>query len=60
MTAQNLFIEVDENVCVFGFVGMSSTSFGAQWILGDPFIREYCNIYDIGTKQIGFAKARQE
>ncbi|KAI6232688.1 CRE-ASP-1 protein [Aphelenchoides fujianensis] len=27
------------------------------WLLGDGFIRSYCNIYDVGGEQIGFAKA---
>ncbi|KAI6242155.1 CRE-ASP-1 protein [Aphelenchoides fujianensis] len=27
------------------------------WLLGDAFIRSYCNIYDVGGEQIGFAKA---
>uniref|UniRef100_A0A914EFV8 Peptidase A1 domain-containing protein n=1 Tax=Acrobeloides nanus TaxID=290746 RepID=A0A914EFV8_9BILA len=30
---------------------------GFQWILGDTFIRTYCNIYDIAGGRIGFAKA---
>ncbi|KAH7722548.1 CRE-ASP-1 protein [Aphelenchoides avenae] len=29
-------------------------------ILGDTFIRAYCNIYDIGEKRIGFAKAHHK
>lgn len=27
------------------------------WILGCPFIRDWCQIHDIGNKRIGFAKA---
>jgi hypothetical protein len=27
------------------------------WILGDTFIRTFCNVYDIGNNRIGFAKA---
>ncbi|GMR57383.1 hypothetical protein PMAYCL1PPCAC_27578, partial [Pristionchus mayeri] len=32
---------------------------GPSWILGDPFIRQYCNIYDVGNKRMGFAKSNQ-
>lgn len=32
---------------------------GPQWILGDVFIRQYCNIYDITNKRIGFQLAGQ-
>jgi len=28
-----------------------------QWILGDTFIRQYCNVYDMDKKQIGLFKA---
>jgi len=28
-----------------------------SWLLGDPFIRSSCNIYDVGNARIGFAKA---
>ncbi|VDO35766.1 unnamed protein product [Haemonchus placei] len=34
----------------------SSGGFGPQWVLGTPFIRQYCNIYDVGNKKIGFAR----
>ncbi|KAK6010286.1 hypothetical protein OSTOST_24698, partial [Ostertagia ostertagi] len=30
------------------------------WILGDPFIRQYCNVYDVGQQQIGFANSLQK
>ncbi|CAJ0930132.1 unnamed protein product, partial [Mesorhabditis belari] len=29
------------------------------WILGDPFIRQYCNIYDLARQRIGFAPSKQ-
>ncbi|CAJ0939248.1 unnamed protein product, partial [Mesorhabditis belari] len=33
--------------------------FGLGWILGDPFIRQFCNVYDIGNKRVGFAPSKQ-
>ncbi|KAI6238532.1 Peptidase A1 domain-containing protein [Aphelenchoides fujianensis] len=30
------------------------------WLLGDSFIRSYCNVYDVGGERIGFAKARHQ
>lgn len=32
---------------------------GFDVVLGDPFIRTYCNIYDVGQKRIGFALSKQ-
>jgi len=45
--------------CAFAIFPFDSTGFGIQWILGDPFIRPYCNIYDIGQRRIGFAPSKQ-
>ncbi|WKY14012.1 hypothetical protein Q1695_004667 [Nippostrongylus brasiliensis] len=43
--------------CALTFFEMNSGGFGPAWILGDTFIRSYCNIHDIGQKRIGFAKS---
>ncbi|KHJ84145.1 eukaryotic aspartyl protease [Oesophagostomum dentatum] len=43
--------------CALTFFSMDAGGFGPAWILGDTWIRTYCNIYDIGQKRIGFAKA---
>jgi hypothetical protein len=31
--------------------------FDFDWLLGDSFIRTYCNVYDVENERIGFAKA---
>jgi len=31
--------------------------FGPSWILGDPFIRQFCNVYDLGGRRLGVAPA---
>lgn len=38
---------------------MEGNGFGPTWIFGDPFIRQYCQIYDIGNERIGFALTKQ-
>uniref|UniRef100_A0A914WLI5 Peptidase A1 domain-containing protein n=1 Tax=Plectus sambesii TaxID=2011161 RepID=A0A914WLI5_9BILA len=43
--------------CIMAFLGLDSTGFGPAWILGDPWIRTYCNVHDVGNKRIGFAVA---
>jgi len=43
--------------CFLGFQGFPSGGFGPSWILGDCWIREYCQIYDMGGKRLGLAKA---
>uniref|UniRef100_A0AC35U1P7 Peptidase A1 domain-containing protein n=1 Tax=Rhabditophanes sp. KR3021 TaxID=114890 RepID=A0AC35U1P7_9BILA len=50
----NYILPISEGVCEFGFFAFS-TGLGPQWILGDPFLRSYCNIHNIKEKKIGFA-----
>lgn len=52
-----LDLELGGGKCAITFFGMGSGGFGPSWILGDTFIRQYCNVYDIGQARIGFAKA---
>ncbi|CAI4231523.1 unnamed protein product [Auanema sp. JU1783] len=53
-------ILADGNHCILALFPFNSGGFGPGWILGDPFIRQYCNIYDIGNKRMGFAPSLQK
>uniref|UniRef100_A0A914EF88 Peptidase A1 domain-containing protein n=1 Tax=Acrobeloides nanus TaxID=290746 RepID=A0A914EF88_9BILA len=57
ITTKQMIISAGNNKCYFAVCQMG-TGFGMDWILGDPFIRQYCNIYDLGNKRIGFATAK--
>jgi len=50
------YIVPDGKQCILGFQGMRAVA-GPKWILGDCFIREYCNVYDLGNKRVGLCKA---
>ncbi|VDM66166.1 unnamed protein product [Strongylus vulgaris] len=52
-----LDIELGNDKCAITFFTMDSVGFGPAWILGDTWIRTYCNIHDIGQKRIGFSNA---
>jgi len=52
-----LDLELGNGNCALTVFNMDFGGFGPQWILGDTFIRTYCNVYDIGQGRIGFAKA---
>ncbi|KJH53725.1 eukaryotic aspartyl protease [Dictyocaulus viviparus] len=43
--------------CALAFFAKFSGGFGPAWILGNSWIRTYCNIYDFGKERIGFAKS---
>uniref|UniRef100_A0A0K0DK52 Peptidase A1 domain-containing protein n=1 Tax=Angiostrongylus cantonensis TaxID=6313 RepID=A0A0K0DK52_ANGCA len=41
--------------CLLDIFPHEKAGFEPTWVLGDPFIRQFCNIYDIGYSRIGFA-----
>ncbi|KAJ1367839.1 Inositol hexakisphosphate and diphosphoinositol-pentakisphosphate kinase [Parelaphostrongylus tenuis] len=43
--------------CILGVYEILAGGFGPDWILGDTWVRTFCNIYDFGQKRIGFATA---
>ncbi|KAL6744454.1 hypothetical protein Aduo_017387 [Ancylostoma duodenale] len=53
----NFMITLAEYKCILSLYGMDGGAFGPSWILGAPFMRQYCNIHDMEKKQIGFAKS---
>lgn len=59
ITSKNLVVPSGhkDGRCSFAVVGVETSGFGTAWGLGTPFIREYCNIYDVGQQRIGFAKS---
>ncbi|KAH7694265.1 CRE-ASP-1 protein, partial [Aphelenchoides avenae] len=55
-------LNIGGNQCVIAAADAGDTSPFDQpaIILGDVFIRAYCNVFDIGQKRIGFAKAHHK
>ncbi|XGW05165.1 hypothetical protein V3C99_015943 [Haemonchus contortus] len=53
--AKNLIDRAGDGRCMLSLFGMDGAGFGPSWILGGPFIRQFCQIYDIGNRRIGFA-----
>ncbi|EYB92354.1 hypothetical protein Y032_0195g1496 [Ancylostoma ceylanicum] len=51
-------MKLGHGYCALAVFGIQSGGFSAQWILGDPFIRTYCNIHDFENKRIGFSLAK--
>ncbi|EFO87979.1 hypothetical protein CRE_05507 [Caenorhabditis remanei] len=52
-------VGMGDGTCVFAVFPFNNFGFGPSWILGDPFVRQYCNIHDIGQQRMGFAKSLQ-
>jgi hypothetical protein len=53
---KKLLLESESGQCYVG-ISASDPGDGLDFILGDVWIREYCQIHDIGQRRIGFAKA---
>ncbi|CAJ0939396.1 unnamed protein product, partial [Mesorhabditis belari] len=56
----NYIVPDGKGKCYFAAFPFDFGGFGPAWILGDPFIRQFCNIYDIGNKRMGFAPSLQK
>ncbi|KHN88413.1 Aspartic protease 6 [Toxocara canis] len=54
----NFVVEMLPGFCVIGIFPFSFGGYGPSWIIGDPFIRQFCQIYDVGQQRIGFAPAK--
>uniref|UniRef100_A0A914E899 Peptidase A1 domain-containing protein n=1 Tax=Acrobeloides nanus TaxID=290746 RepID=A0A914E899_9BILA len=57
VSPKEYLIEFQNGIC-FLAVYDKGNGFGPAWMLGAPFTRSYCNIFDVGNKQIGFAKVK--
>jgi len=55
--SKNLIVSEGQGQCVFTFFPQDFGPGMPSWILGDPFIRQYCNTYNFGAGTISFAKA---
>ncbi|EYB85586.1 hypothetical protein Y032_0295g1651 [Ancylostoma ceylanicum] len=55
--AENLKFELEPGLCLFAFYPYQPQQGQADFNFGLPFNRQYCTIFDIGKKQIGFAES---
>jgi hypothetical protein len=55
VSPQSYVIDSGSGTCMLGFQEQT-TRRRVQWILGDAFIREWCQVYDMGNKRLGFCK----
>jgi hypothetical protein len=48
--------EFYENQCALNFDEWPSDPSSTDFILGDPFIREYCHVHDVKNAKIGLSE----
>jgi hypothetical protein len=54
--AKNMIFEIENNKCVIAYESLNAEFGKPKYILGDPFIKQYCQIYEVKDGRIGFAK----
>uniref|UniRef100_A0AC35U9E4 Peptidase A1 domain-containing protein n=1 Tax=Rhabditophanes sp. KR3021 TaxID=114890 RepID=A0AC35U9E4_9BILA len=57
ITRRNLMIKDHKGRCALA-ICPKGAGFGPTWVLGIPFLKEYCNVHDIGKKLLGFARVK--
>jgi len=60
ITAVDMVVEFQQGQCFYALFPFDDGGMAPAWILGDPFIRQYCHVFDIGKQQIGFAPSLQK
>uniref|UniRef100_A0A914E249 Peptidase A1 domain-containing protein n=1 Tax=Acrobeloides nanus TaxID=290746 RepID=A0A914E249_9BILA len=59
-TVTNKQLKFDNGVsgqCYWEVAPYDFGGFGASWVLGSPFVVQYCNTYDLSGKRVGFSPA---
>ncbi|KAI6230160.1 Eukaryotic aspartyl protease [Aphelenchoides fujianensis] len=51
----NLLLPGPDDGCFLAFASYDDDAYGIQMILGTPFLKSVCSVYDVGNRQIGFA-----
>ncbi|KAI6234674.1 Eukaryotic aspartyl protease [Aphelenchoides fujianensis] len=49
---------MEDGMCGLALFDLSTVQSAAQWVVGAPFARAYCGLYDVGGLQLGFARAK--
>ncbi|RCN41042.1 hypothetical protein ANCCAN_12987 [Ancylostoma caninum] len=55
-----LDLNIGNGQCVLAVFPVEAGAFKTQFVLGQPFIRTYCQTYDIKNKRIGISVARPQ
>lgn len=54
-----LIIPTADNKCYWAFFPMGeSDGFSPNWVFGDPWIRTFCHVFDLGQKRVGLAPSK--
>jgi hypothetical protein len=57
LPASRYIVNQGSDVCVLGLSSWNYNPFGPTWTLGSPFMREFCQVFDIGQRRVAFSKA---
>uniref|UniRef100_A0AC35TYH1 Peptidase A1 domain-containing protein n=1 Tax=Rhabditophanes sp. KR3021 TaxID=114890 RepID=A0AC35TYH1_9BILA len=46
--------------CALNLRSFDANGAGHSWVLGTPFMRQYCHIHDLGNRRLGFATPKSQ
>lgn len=56
--AKELIVDAGNGKCYWAFFPMGEgDGYNPNWIFGDPFIRSYCHVFDLGQQRVGLAQS---
>lgn len=58
ITGDDYVLNAGDNICLLGFSSLDLPFGSPKWILGDLFMRKYYVKFDLGKKEVGFAKLK--
>lgn len=50
-----LSFSMQDNLCLSGFMSITTSHGSSQWIIGDTFIRTRVTVFDMDNRRIGLA-----
>ncbi|XP_055312127.1 cathepsin D-like [Sitodiplosis mosellana] len=56
LTAKDYILQINKNLCLSGFMSLSTSHGTSEWIIGDTFIRKMVVIFDMDKQRIGLAR----
>uniref|UniRef100_A0A915CU11 Peptidase A1 domain-containing protein n=1 Tax=Ditylenchus dipsaci TaxID=166011 RepID=A0A915CU11_9BILA len=60
VAAKHLLVHLQDNSCLLAIYPLPDNNlYFPDFILGSPFIRAFCHVYDLGNNQIGFASLKK-
>ncbi|XP_031617164.1 lysosomal aspartic protease-like [Contarinia nasturtii] len=59
LTAKDYILQIEDDLCLSGFMSLSTTHGSTEWIIGDTFMRRVVTVFDMDKHRLGIAPKPQ-